>query len=102
MSNYNKFGEFELINQFFCFNSDASKTSKEYNVLGIGDDCALFNNDKEQNSWAISKDLLIENIHFFSDVSPTNLGHKALAVNLSDLAAMGATPKFFLLGIALP
>jgi thiamine-monophosphate kinase len=76
----------------------------EVDFLGIGDDCALFSDINNQNnySWAISKDLLLEGRHFFGDTDPYNLGHKALAVNLSDLAAMGATPCFFLLGVGLP
>lgn len=51
---------------------------------------------------AISTDLLVEGRHFFSDVDPAALGHKSLAVNLSDLAAMGAEPAGFVLGLALP
>ncbi len=76
-----------------------SRTSISRNLdikLGIGDDCAIFSN------YAISTDLLIEHVHFFSDVNPYNLGHKSLAVNLSDLAAIGAKPHSFLLGLSLP
>src|SRR6185369_6331517 len=49
-----------------------------------------------------SVDMLVDNHHFFADVDPEALGHKALAVNLSDIAAMGATPKWTLLALALP
>ena len=69
-------------------------------VLGVGDDCALL--PPMRGHLAISTDLLVEDIHFFPDVDPVALGHKALAVNLSDLAAMGAAPRAFTLAIALP
>jgi thiamine-monophosphate kinase len=69
-------------------------------VLGVGDDCALL--PPMAGHLAISTDLLVEGIHFFPDVDPVALGHKALAVNLSDLAAMGAAPRAFVLAIALP
>jgi thiamine-monophosphate kinase len=69
-------------------------------VLGVGDDCALL--PPVQGQLAVSKDLLIEGRHFFPDVDPQALGHKALAVNLSDLAAMGAEPVACWLGLALP
>lgn len=52
--------------------------------------------------WAVSIDTLIQGVHFFSDVDPAALGHKALAVSLSDLAACGATPRCFFLALALP
>src|SRR5690606_5993082 len=65
-----------------------------------GDDCALL--PPSSGATAISTDLLVEGRHFFSDVDPRALGHKALAVNLSDLAAMGAQPTAFVLGLALP
>lgn len=70
-------------------------------LLGIGDDCALLScpNDKVL---AVSIDTLVESIHFFSDVDPENLGYKSLAVGLSDLAAMGATPAWFTLALTLP
>jgi thiamine-monophosphate kinase len=69
-------------------------------VLGVGDDCALL--PPMAGHFAISTDLLVEGIHFFPDVDPMALGHKALAVNLSDLAAMGAAPRACTLAIALP
>jgi len=70
-------------------------------MLGVGDDCALFTLPMGMQL-VTSKDLLLEGRHFFSDVAPDALGHKALAVNLSDLAAMGAQPLACLLGLALP
>jgi len=70
-------------------------------VLGPGDDCALLT-PSPGLQLAVSTDMLVEGRHFFADVDPAALGHKALAVNLSDLAAMGATPLACLLSLALP
>lgn len=69
--------------------------------MGTGDDCAMLP-VAAGHHLATSTDLLIENRHFFSDVDPESLGHKALAVNLSDLAAMGAQPLACLLGLSVP
>lgn len=69
-------------------------------LLGIGDDCAQISL-KEKHTLLTSSDLLVSGRHFFPDVDPYDLGHKALAVNLSDLAAMGATPVAFTLSLAL-
>lgn len=90
--------EFSLINQYFkqAFNQTHPDLS-----LGIGDDCALFK-ASHNKTLAISKDILNEGVHFFKETPAHEIAHKALAVNLSDLAAMGATPKFFLLGLAMP
>lgn len=90
-------GEFELIRQFFT-----QKTHHQSQVdLGVGDDAALFRIASHQQC-VVSSDLLISGKHFFADVLPYDLGHKALAVNLSDLAAMGAEPLAFTLSIGLP
>src|SRR3546814_4376317 len=70
-------------------------------MLGVGDDCAWFPVPPGMHI-ATSTDLLIQGRHFFPDVDPQALGHKALAVNLSDLAAMGARPIGCVLGLALP
>ena len=70
-------------------------------LLGVGDDCALLQ-PTPGTHLAISSDMLVEGRHFLSTVSPDRLGHKALAVNLSDLAACGATPRAFTLALALP
>ncbi len=86
--------EFDLIKRFFSRPVSAS-------LLGGGDDCALFGVTPGLQV-ATSTDLLLEGRHFFSDVDPRALGHKALAVNLSDLAAMGARPLGCLLGLGLP
>ena len=86
--------EFDLIARYF--------TRKPRNAaVGVGDDCAIINPSPGMQL-AISSDMLVEGRHFFSDVSPYSLGHKALAVNLSDLAACGATPVAFTLALALP
>jgi thiamine-monophosphate kinase len=69
--------------------------------LGIGDDCALIDVTSDQEL-AISTDTLVAGTHFFADADAEKLGHKALAVNLSDLAAMGAKPCYVTLAITLP
>ena len=72
-------------------------------ILGPGDDCALLAATTTAAArFAVTTDLLVDGVHFFSDVDPQTLGHKALAVNLSDLAAMGARPVAYLLALALP
>jgi thiamine-monophosphate kinase len=86
--------EFDLIERYFKRDAPAG-------MLGVGDDCALFG-VRAGMQVATSTDLLIEGRHFFPDVDPRALGHKALAVNVSDLAAMGARPVGCLLGLALP
>jgi thiamine-monophosphate kinase len=86
--------EFDLIARYF-------KRAAPQGMLGVGDDCALFGVPAGMQV-ATSTDLLIEGRHFFPDVDPRALGHKALAVNVSDLAAMGARPIGCLLGLALP
>jgi thiamine-monophosphate kinase len=89
-------GEFELIDRFF------RRPGRGRGVaLGIGDDCALLAPEPGMQL-AVSSDLLLEGRHFFADVDPERLGHKALAVNLSDLAACGARPLAFTLALALP
>lgn len=89
--------EFDIIEKYFSF----SKATREVPIT-VGDDCAIFTPPFDHTHIASSADLLIEGQHFFSDVNPRNLGHKALAVNLSDLAAMGAEPIGCLLSLALP
>ena len=99
-------GEFELIERFFKRNQAATPAptapaATDAIALGIGDDCALLQ-PAPGMQLAVSTDLLVEGRHFFADVDPAALGHKALAVNLSDLAAMGAEPLAFTLALALP
>ena len=87
-------GEFDLIARYFT--RPAARAA-----LGVGDDCALLL-PAPGTQLAISSDMLVEGRHFFAGVDPAALGHKALAVNLSDLAACGATPLAFTLALALP
>jgi thiamine-monophosphate kinase len=87
-------GEFELIERYF-------KRPARHAAVGIGDDCAVWT-PRPGYQLAFSADMLVEGRHFLSTVSPRSLGHKALAVNLSDLAACGATPRAFLLSLSLP
>jgi len=91
-------GEFELIARYF---ERAGHPLPTQVVLGIGDDCALLQPTPGMQL-AISSDMLVSGRHFFADVDPATLGHKALAVNLSDLAACGATPLGFTLALSLP
>ena len=91
------FGEFDLIQRFFC--EPASRQAVP--VLGIGDDCALLDCPVGMEL-AVTVDTLVAGIHFFPDVDPERLGHKVLAVNLSDLAAMGAQPAWCTLALTLP
>ncbi|HLO95710.1 MAG TPA: thiamine-phosphate kinase, partial [Burkholderiaceae bacterium] len=90
-------GEFELIRRFF----DREDRSAPGVVKGIGDDCAVLAPTPGWQ-WLVSTDMLVEGRHFLSTVDPGRLGHKALAVNLSDLAACGATPRAFFLALSLP
>ena len=87
-------GEFELIRRFFTRPTPRA-------VLGVGDDCALLQ-PAPGMQLAISTDMLVAGRHFFADTDPHRLGHKALAVNLSDLAACGARPLAFTLALSLP
>ena len=87
-------GEFDLIARYF-------KRPARRAALGVGDDCALLQ-PTPGCQLAISSDMLVRGRHFFADVEPRTLGHKALAVNLSDLAACGAKPLAFTLALALP
>jgi thiamine-monophosphate kinase len=87
-------GEFELIRRFFA-------RPARHAVLGPGDDCALLQ-PAPGMQLAISSDMLVDGRHFLATVDPAKLGHKALAVNLSDLAACGAKPLAFTLALALP
>jgi thiamine-monophosphate kinase len=97
-----KLGEFDLIWRFFKAGSEPmTQTQKKQVLLGIGDDCALLQPEPAQ-SLAVTSDMLVEGRHFFANANPEWLGHKALAVNLSDLAAMGAKPVGFTLALALP
>jgi len=87
--------EFDLIKTYF------QRPRPGRAVLGIGDDCALLAPSPGRQI-AISSDMLVEDRHFFAGADPRMLGHKSLAVNLSDLAAMGARPVAFTLALSLP
>lgn len=87
-------GEFALINRYFARPTPSA-------VLGPGDDCALLQ-PSPGKQLAVTTDMLVAGTHFLPDTPARNLGWKALAVNLSDLAAMGATPRWVTLAGALP
>ncbi|MEW6989456.1 thiamine-phosphate kinase [Colwelliaceae bacterium 6441] len=89
--------EFDLIKKYF---TEQAVNRKDV-VLGIGDDCALLTPSERQNI-AITTDTLVAGVHFPSDTPPRAIGHKAIAVNLSDLAAMGAEPTWLSMAITLP
>jgi thiamine-monophosphate kinase len=86
--------EFDLIKRHFTRPAPTA-------LLGVGDDCALLQ-VTEGKVLAVSSDMLVSGTHFFADADPCLLGHKTLAVNLSDLAAMGARPRWATLAISLP
>ncbi|WP_414162955.1 thiamine-phosphate kinase [Superficieibacter sp. BNK-5] len=90
-------GEFSLIARYF----DRVRSSRLDVETGIGDDCALLNIPEKQ-TLAISTDTLVCGIHFLPDIDPADLACKALAVNVSDLAAMGADPAWLTLALTLP
>ncbi|OOF53671.1 thiamine-phosphate kinase [Rodentibacter trehalosifermentans] len=90
-------GEFDLIKNYF----EQPQTDDDFVQLSIGDDCALVS--VPENYWlAITTDTMVEHTHFLPSISPQDLAYKALATNLSDLAAMGAKPKWISLALTLP
>ena len=91
-------GEFGLIDRF----SPLFSKGLSSNLLGIGDDCAVIPL-REDSCLLLTTDLLMEDVHFIkNEIGPKDLGYKSLAVNLSDIAAMGGTPKYFLLSLTIP
>lgn len=90
-------GEFDLIRRYFA----GATPRRPDTLLGIGDDCALLRCAAGMEL-ALTTDTLVAGVHFLPDVDPESLGHKCLAVNLSDLAAMGAEAAWFTLALALP
>jgi thiamine-monophosphate kinase len=88
--------EFDLIREYFNWPSTDSNI-----VVGVGDDAAVVNVATSQQL-VTSTDTLIEGVHFSSQVGPRDIAHKALAVNLSDIAAMGGRAKYFTLALSLP
>lgn len=89
--------EFELIKHF----EERPGTRRKDVEIGIGDDAAIINIPANQQL-VVTTDTLVEGIHFFSDMDPRALAHRAIAVNLSDIAAMGAEPAWISLAVTLP
>lgn len=90
--------EFEIIEHFF---KQSHPTSKGNLILGIGDDAAIIN-VAEETELVISTDTLVSGVHFFENALPEDIAYKALSVNLSDIAAMGALPRWVSLSLTLP
>ncbi len=90
-------GEFELIAE--CF-SQAGRSRADV-IIGVGDDGAVLQ-VRDGFDLVVTTDTMVEGVHFFPDVDPRALGHKLVAVNISDLAAMGAEPSWLSLAITLP
>ncbi|HBA66408.1 MAG TPA: thiamine-phosphate kinase, partial [Methylococcaceae bacterium] len=88
--------EFDLIERFFA----GKKSLNAVTELGIGDDCALLNVPAGYRL-AVTTDTMVENVHFLAGTDPYDLGYKLLAVNLSDLASMGAEPIAVTLALTL-
>lgn len=89
--------EFEIIEKFF---NQQTITRKDV-IVGIGDDCAIVNPEPNQHL-AITTDTLVAGVHFEKNAAAYDIGFKSLAVNLSDLAAAGATPAWITLALTLP
>ena len=89
-------GEFSLINTYFLSPSNRKEVS-----VGIGDDCAIVSVPADKQL-AVTTDTLVDGVHFPSDTSPEDIACKAVVVNLSDLAAMGAEPALSLIHISEP
>lgn len=89
--------EFELINSYFV---DRGPKRKDV-ILGVGDDAAL-TKVPEDNLLVVATDTMVEGVHFFKDAPAKSIGHKCLAVNLSDFAAMGAEPAWASIAMTLP
>ena len=89
-------GEFDLIKRYF-----SRKSLQNDVVLSVGDDCAI-TSISTGYQLAITTDTLVEGTHFLPSISPADLAYKSVAVNLSDLAAMGATPTWMSLALTLP
>ena len=88
-------GEFQIIDRFFTHDAFG-----EWRSQGVGDDCAII--DMPGNRIAVTTDMMAVGTHFLPGARPEDIGYKALAVNLSDLAAAGASPRAFFLSIGLP
>ena len=93
-------GEFALI-EHLLRQTRADQVSQPP-ILGPGDDCALVRASDPESAWAITTDMLVSGVHFLDSDAASDLGWKTLAVNISDLAAMGATPRYATLAAAIP
>jgi thiamine-monophosphate kinase len=93
--------EFSLIEKYFHNDSNKALAKQKRVSLGVGDDAAVFSVDSGYQLVS-SIDTLIAGVHFPSDCDPSDIAYKALSVNLSDLAAMGAVPHSFTLSLTLP
>ena len=89
--------EFDIIKRFFA----RDDTHRSDVTLGIGDDAAIVKIPKD-HELVVTTDTMVADVHFFPSAAPYDLGYKSLAINLSDLAAMGATPAFATLALTLP
>ncbi|MFQ5935868.1 MAG: thiamine-monophosphate kinase [Acidiferrobacterales bacterium] len=89
--------EFELIRTYFA----SQGLARDDVIVPIGDDAAVVKPPADMEQ-VLTTDLLVAGQHFLVDASPCAIGHKALAVNLSDLAAMGASPAWFTLNLSIP
>ena len=90
--------EFEIIERYFKPKLQDNKQGLE---LGIGDDAAVINISQDEEL-VVSIDTLVEGVHFLKDTSPQDIANKSLLVNLSDIAAMGASPRWITLSLTLP
>lgn len=93
--------EFDLIARFFDVQALTGPANNPFVSLSIGDDCSLLN-PVPHHQLAVSVDTLVSGVHFLKDAPPEKLAWRALAVSISDLAAMGATPRAFTLALTLP
>lgn len=91
-------GEFDLIRRYFA---SSNRQARRDVLLAIGDDCAI-TEVKPNRRLALTTDTLVEGTHFLPTISPADLAYKSVAVNLSDLAAMGAEPAWISLALTLP
>ncbi|NTV30347.1 MAG: thiamine-phosphate kinase [Candidatus Omnitrophica bacterium] len=91
-----KVGEFGLIEKLKKFQRSSTRI-----VRGIGDDAAVLELDRRRYQ-LFTTDMLVEDVHFLGGVDPAALGHKAMAVNISDIAAMGGRPTFAVVSIGVP
>jgi len=92
--------EFDLIANYFTWNEDKNKPAKNV-IKSVGDDAAVLALNTNQQL-VTSIDTLVSGVHFPENTSPYDIGYKSLAVNLSDLAAMGSKPEWFTLALTIP